>query len=80
MDGELPRVAAGPVPDRIVGGNRKIMSKPYLSVLIDTYNHGRFIEQAIPSVLEQDMSMADVEIVVVDDGSTDRTKKTSFYR
>jgi hypothetical protein len=49
------------------------MSKPYVSVLIDTYNHERFIEQAIISVLEQDMSMADVEIVVVDDGSTDRT-------
>ena len=49
------------------------MSKPYVSVLIDTYNHERFIEQAITSVLEQDRSMADVEIVVVDDGSTDRT-------
>src|SRR5260370_1620636 len=49
------------------------MSKPYVSVLIDTYNHERFIEQAVTSVLEQDMSMADVEILVVDDGSTDRT-------
>jgi len=44
-----------------------------VSVLIDTFNHERFIEQAITSVLEQDMSMGDVEIVVVDDGSTDRT-------
>ena len=49
------------------------MSKPYISVLIDTYNHELFIEQAITSVLDQDMPMADVEIVVVDDGSTDRT-------
>jgi glycosyltransferase involved in cell wall biosynthesis len=49
------------------------MSKPHVSVLIDTYNHERFIEQAITSVLEQDMPMADVEIIVVDDGSTDRT-------
>src|SRR5258707_9348421 len=49
------------------------MPKPYVSVLIDTYNHEQFIAQAINSVLEQDMSMADVEIVVVDDGSTDRT-------
>ena len=53
--------------------NSKTMSKPYVSVLIDTYNHERFIEQAITSVLEQDRSMADVEIVVVDDGSTDGT-------
>ncbi len=46
---------------------------PYVSVLIDTYNHEHFIELAITSVLEQDMSMDDVEILVVDDGSTDRT-------
>ncbi len=44
-----------------------------ISVLIDTYNHERFIERAITSVLEQDMPMDDVEILVVDDGSTDRT-------
>ena len=46
---------------------------PYVSVVIDTYNHERFIERAITSVLEQDMPMDDVEILVVDDGSTDRT-------
>jgi len=49
------------------------MSKPYVSVLIDTYNHERFIEQAITSVLGQDRRLDDVEIIVVDDGSTDRT-------
>src|SRR5882762_479801 len=54
-------------------GNGNTMSKPYVSVLIDTYNHEQFIEQAITSVLEQDMSMAGVEILVVDDGSQDRT-------
>ena len=44
-----------------------------VSVLIDTYNHERFIERAIRSVLEQDMPLDDVEILVVDDGSTDNT-------
>src|SRR5882757_6267075 len=44
-----------------------------VTVLIDTYNHERFIERAITSVLDQDMSLDDVEILVVDDGSTDRT-------
>jgi glycosyltransferase involved in cell wall biosynthesis len=43
------------------------------SVLIDTYNHERFIEQAVVSVREQDFPVADREIIVVDDGSTDRT-------
>ncbi|HTB94160.1 MAG TPA: glycosyltransferase [Candidatus Sulfotelmatobacter sp.] len=49
------------------------MTTPFASVLIDTYNHERFIEEAIQSVLSQDFPAADREIIVVDDGSTDRT-------
>jgi GT2 family glycosyltransferase len=49
------------------------MPTPLVTVLIDTYNHERFIEKAIVSVLEQDFPSSDVEILVVDDGSTDRT-------
>lgn len=49
------------------------MGKSFASVLIDTYNHERFIEQAIVSVREQNFPAADREIIVVDDGSTDRT-------
>jgi hypothetical protein len=49
------------------------LAKLSISVLIDTYNHERFIEKAINSVLEQDFPVAEREIIVVDDGSTDRT-------
>jgi glycosyltransferase involved in cell wall biosynthesis len=49
------------------------LAKQPISVLIDTYNHERFIEKAINSVLEQDFPVAEREIIVVDDGSTDRT-------
>jgi len=49
------------------------MAKPTATVLIDTYNHERFIEEAIVSVLEQDFPASEMEILVVDDGSTDRT-------
>jgi glycosyltransferase involved in cell wall biosynthesis len=49
------------------------MAKPFVSVLIDTYNHERFIEKSIVSVLEQDFPAAEREILVVDDGSSDRT-------
>lgn len=49
------------------------MITPFVTVLIDTYNHERFIEQAILSVLEQDIEPRDMEIIVVDDGSTDST-------
>ena len=49
------------------------MTTPVISVLVDTYNHERYIEQAIVSVLEQDFPAGEMEILVVDDGSTDRT-------
>jgi glycosyltransferase involved in cell wall biosynthesis len=49
------------------------MSKPFATALIDTYNHEEFIAEAINSILEQDFSPSEMEILVVDDGSTDKT-------
>ena len=49
------------------------MARPFVSVLIDTYNHERFIEQALVSAVEQDFPASEREVIVVDDGSTDRT-------
>jgi len=48
-------------------------SAPRVTALIDTYNHERFIAEAIESVLAQDFPASEMEILVVDDGSTDRT-------
>jgi glycosyltransferase involved in cell wall biosynthesis len=47
--------------------------KPLITALVDTYNHEKYIEQALASVLEQGLSPGELEIVVVDDGSTDKT-------
>lgn len=47
---------------------------PLISVIIDSYNYGRFIEEAIDSVLNQTFPAGDMEIIVVDDGSTDDTQ------
>ena len=49
------------------------MADPFITALIDTYNHEAFIETAILSVLNQDFPPQDMEILVVDDGSSDRT-------
>jgi len=47
------------------------MSPPAVSVVIPSYNHARFINQAVDSVLSS--SFADLELLIVDDGSTDDT-------
>ncbi len=42
-----------------------------ISVVIPAYNHEKFIGAAVDSVLQQ--SWTDLELLVIDDGSTDRT-------
>jgi glycosyltransferase involved in cell wall biosynthesis len=48
-------------------------SRPYISVIIPTYNRSDFIVAAIESVLGQKNSKWSYEVIVVDDGSTDNT-------
>jgi glycosyltransferase involved in cell wall biosynthesis len=49
------------------------MARPYVTALIDTFNHETMIGEAIASVLAQDYPASEMEILVVDDGSTDHT-------
>lgn len=46
-----------------------------ISVIIGTFNYGRFIQSAIDSVLHQTIPKTSYEIIVVDDGSTDDTRQ-----
>ncbi|TIH19173.1 glycosyltransferase family 2 protein [Marinifilum sp. JC120] len=46
-----------------------------LSIIIPNYNYGRFADRFFGSLAAQTMSLADVEVIFVDDGSSDDSLK-----
>ena len=49
------------------------MNRIVVSVVIPSYNHERFIREAMDSVLAQ--TLADLELIVIDDGSVDGSRE-----
>ncbi|MBU1852497.1 MAG: glycosyltransferase [Candidatus Omnitrophica bacterium] len=50
------------------------MAKPHVSIIIPTYNSASTLGQTIEACLAQDYPKDKLDIIVVDDGSTDNTK------
>lgn len=48
------------------------VNRPLVSIILNNYNYGRFLGAAIESALQQNYE--NVEVVVVDDGSTDESR------
>ena len=51
------------------------LAAPFFSVIIPTYNYAGYLDDAVKSVLRQEGD--DFEIIIVDDGSTDRTPEAA---
>jgi glycosyltransferase involved in cell wall biosynthesis len=52
-------------------GAPAVERNPLVSIVVPSYNHGRYVRAAVESVLAQ--SYPCVELIVIDDGSTDRS-------
>lgn len=55
---------------------KKIKKSPDISVIVCSYNHGKWIERCLRSLLHQKfIKQEEYEIILIDDKSTDFTKK-----
>ena len=55
---------------------------PSLSAILCTFNRAELLSQTLESILGQSLDRSDFELIVIDDGSSDHTRKVveSFER
>jgi len=60
------------------------MDRPLVSVLMTTYNAGRYLRESVESVFRQTYGYENLQFIIVDDGSDDHScdflKEEPFYR
>ncbi len=52
----------------------KIKTRPLISIVLTTYNSERVISQVLYSIVNQEFPLNEIEIIIIDDGSRDKTK------
>ena len=51
------------------------MNKPLVSIIVPVYNHAAYIQQTIESIITQSYGYAHIQLIVIDDFSTDDSAK-----
>ncbi len=52
----------------------EIMENYLISIIMPTYNAEKYIKRCIDSIINQTMDFNKIELIIVDDNSTDSTK------
>lgn len=55
---------------------KSLMRKGFISVVIPCYNHGKYLNATVESVLQSDYQ--DVEVIIVNDGSSDNSEAVAL--
>jgi len=58
-----------------LANNGRKINCPELSVLMSVYNGEKYLQDAVDSILKQTFN--DFEFIIINDGSTDRTREIS---
>ena len=73
MESQIENLIAKPLEHNYKSLEEESFQEGLVSVIIPTYNMENFVGQALRSALEQ--TYRDIEVIVVDDGSTDNTEQ-----
>ena len=81
LNNKLSRKVETKIENKIVNNKKaEAESYPYkISVIIPVYNTEKYIQETLDSIYSQTMSLEDIQIILLNDGSTDGTHEILKY-